>query len=94
MVRHIVMWKFREGTQAQAEEFLRRLAALEGVIPCVRAMQVLRSAEEGSAYDAVLIADFESLEAVKQYKDDPRHRAVSALCKELRTDRRAIDVTL
>ena len=94
MIRHIVMWKFREDAQEQAEEFLRRLAALDGVIPCIRGMQVLRTAEAGSAYDAVLIADFDSLEAVKQYKDDPRHRAVSALCKEIRTDRRAIDVTL
>ena len=94
MIRHIVMWKFREGTEAQADEFLRALAALDGVIPCIRAMQVLRSAQLGSAYDAVLIADFDSLEAVKQYKDDPRHQAVSALCKEIRTDRRAIDVTL
>ena len=64
------------------------------MIPCIRAMQVLRSAEADSAYDAVLIADFDSLDAVKEYKDDPRHRAVSALCKEIRTDRRAIDVAL
>ena len=94
MVRHIVMWKFREGTQEQADEFLHRLAALNGVIPCIRAMQVLHSAEADSAYDAVLIADFDSLDAVKEYKDDPRHRAVSALCKEIRTDRRSIDVAL
>lgn len=94
MIRHIVMWKFREGTHKQADEFLRRLAALNGVIPCIRAMQVLRSAEAGGAYDAVLLADFDSLDDVAAYKDDPRHRAVSALCKEIRTDRRAIDVTL
>ena len=94
MIRHIVMWKFREGTQAQADEFLRALAALDGAIPCIRAMQVLRSAEAGSAYDAVLISDLDTLEDVQRYKDDPRHRAVSALCKAIRTDRRAIDVTL
>lgn len=92
MVRHIVMWKFREG--AQADDFLRGLAALNGVIPCIRAMQVLKSAEENSAYDAALIADFDTLEDVKRYKDDPRHLAVAALCKEIRLDRRAIDVTL
>lgn len=94
MVRHIVMWKFREGTQAQAEVFLQRLAALSDVIPCIRAMQVLRSAAPDSAYDAVLIADFDTLEDVKQYRDDPRHQEVSALCTEIRSDRRAIDMTL
>ena len=36
MIQHIVMWKFREGTEAQAEEFLTRLAALDGQIECIR----------------------------------------------------------
>ncbi len=90
MIRHIVMWKFRD----DPTEFLTRLAALEGVIPCIRAMQVRRSAVADSAYDAVLIADFDSLEDVQRYKEDPRHVAVSALCKAIRTDRRAIDVML
>ena len=29
MIRHIVMWKFREGTEEKANEFLTKLAALE-----------------------------------------------------------------
>ena len=33
MIRHIVMWKFREGTEEKANEFLTKLAALDGVIP-------------------------------------------------------------
>lgn len=91
MIRHIVMWKFREGTQAQAEEFLTRLAALEGQIPRIRAMSVRRSAVENSAFDAVLVADFDSLQDVSLYKNDPRHLAVSVLCKQIRTERSAID---
>ena len=43
MIQHIVMWKFREGTEAQAEEFLTRLAALDGQIECIRSMAVRRS---------------------------------------------------
>ena len=91
MIRHIVMWKFREGTQVQAEEFLTRLAALEGQISCIHAMSVRRSAVENSAFDAVLVADFDSLQDVSLYKNDPRHLAVSALCKQIRTERSAID---
>ena len=30
MIRHIVMWKFREGTEEKANEFLTKLAALDG----------------------------------------------------------------
>lgn len=92
MINHIVMWKFREGTQTQAEEFLTGLAALEGQIDCIRSMTVRRSAVEGSAYDAVLIAGFDSLADVETYRNDPRHLKVAAICSAIRTERCAIDV--
>lgn len=94
MIRHIVMWKFREGTEARAEEFLTGLSALQGKIDCIRSMTVERSAVKDSAYDAVLIAEFDSLEDVARYKNDPRHRAVAAICAEIRTARCAIDTEL
>ncbi len=89
MIRHIVMWKFKE--DADPTEFLTRLAALDGKIECIRSMQVCRSAVENADYDAVLISDFDSLEALEQYKNDPRHVEVSALCKNIRITRSAID---
>lgn len=92
MIRHIVMWKFRE--DADPSEFLSRLAALQGQIPQIRAMEIYRSAKVQGEYDAVLISDFDSLEDVERYKKDPRHVEVSALCKGIRTDRRSIDVEL
>lgn len=94
MVQHIVMWKFKEGTQAQAEEFLTKLAALDGVIECIRFMSVRRSAVPNSAYDAVLVSHFDTIEDVERYKNDPRHLAVAAICKEIRTERCAIDTEL
>ena len=42
-------------------------------------------------YDAVLVSEFESLEALEVYKNDPRHKAVSDLCKSIREDRVAVD---
>lgn len=94
MIRHIVFWKFREGTEAQAEEFLTRLAGLYGVIEELKSVCVRRSIAENADYDAVLIADFDSPAALRRYLDDPRHREVSALCKAIRTDRRSIDIEL
>ena len=93
MIRHIVMWKFRPGTEREQEQFLGGLAALQGVIPELKRSQVVRSVGEGN-YDAVLIADFDSLEAVAAYKADPRHRAVSALCQSIRESRAAVDYEL
>ena len=40
MIRHIVMWKFKEGTEEQKKEFLAKLQALYGVIPQIKAQQV------------------------------------------------------
>ena len=40
MVKHIVMWKFREGTEEKAEEFLSGLKALNGQIDVIRSMEV------------------------------------------------------
>ena len=90
MIRHIVMWKFRPGTEAEQERFLNGLRGLQGVIP-----QLLRSEVAVSVgadnYDAVLVSEFESLEALELYKNDPRHQAVSALYKSIREDRVAVD---
>lgn len=89
MIRHIVMWKFRE--DADPTEFLTGLAALEGQIPQIRHMEIHRSTVQKADYDAILISDFDSLEDVDTYKKDPRHVAVSNLCKSIRIARSAID---
>lgn len=90
MIRHIVMWKFRPGTEAEQQAFLNGLRALQGVIPQLLKSEVAVNVGEGN-YDAVLISEFEDLAALEVYKSDPRHKAVSALCKSIRTDRVAVD---
>ena len=90
MIRHIVMWKFRPGTEAEQKQFLEGLRGLQGVIPQLRRSEVAVNVGKGN-YDAVLVSEFESLEELDAYKNDPRHKAVSALCKSIRTDRVAVD---
>ena len=90
MIRHIVMWKFRPGTEAEQKRFLDGLRSLQGVIPQLLKSEVAVNVGEGN-YDAVLVSEFESLEALDTYKNDPCHKAVSALCKSIRTDRVAVD---
>jgi len=90
MIRHIVMWKFRPGTEAEQEAFLESLRGLQGVIPQLKRSEVAVNVGQGN-YDAVLVSEFESLEALDAYKNDPRHKVVSALCKSIRTDRVAVD---
>ena len=90
MIRHIVMWKFRPGTEAEQREFLTGLRGLQGVIPQLLKSEVAVNVAPGN-YDAVLVSEFASLEDLNIYKNDPRHKAVSALCKSIREDRVAVD---
>ena len=90
MIRHIVMWKFRPGTQAEQAQFLDGLRGLQGVIPQLLRSEVAVNVGEGN-YDAVLVSEFVDLAALETYKNDPRHQAVSALCKSIREDRVAVD---
>ena len=84
MIRHIVMWKFREGEEENREKFLSGLQALDGVIPEICHMEIHRSCKPGNPYDACLIADFDDLEALSRY----------TLCKSIRESRGAIDYEL
>ena len=95
MIRHIVMWKFRPGTEAEAREFLEKLSALYGVIPQIKAQKIgVDCSGSGENYSAVLVSDFDSLADLETYKNDPRHQAVAALCKSIREDRVAVDYEL
>ena len=90
MIRHIVMWKFRPGTEAEQAKFLEGLRSLQGVVPQLKRSEVAVNVGKGN-YDAVLVSEFDSLEDLDAYKNDPRHKAVSALCKSIRENRVAVD---
>lgn len=90
MIKHIVMWKFQPGKDAEVQAFLDGLRGLYGVIPQIREQEIGVNQAEGN-YDAVLISLFETMEDLSAYKMDPRHVEVSALCKAIRTDRVAVD---
>lgn len=90
MIKHIVMWKFNPGTEAEQKAFLDGLRGLYGVIPQIRQQEIGVNCAPGN-YDAVLISAFDSLEDLETYKHDPRHVAVSGLCKAIRSDRVAVD---
>ena len=90
MIKHVVMWKFRPGTEAEQNRFFEGLRSLQGVIPQLLRCEVAVNVGKNN-YDAVLVSEFESLEDLEIYKNDPRHKAVSALCKSIREDRAAVD---
>ena len=74
----------------KAIEFLTKLAALDGVIPQFKKCEVARNIGKDN-YDAVLVSEFETMDDLNAYKVDPRHVAVSDICKSIRADRVAVD---
>ena len=91
MIKHVVMWKFREGERENMMRFLEGLRALQGQIPQIVEQEIGVDAGSEGNYDAVLLSVFRSWEDLRAYKTDPRHVAVSQLCKSIRTDRVAVD---
>ena len=55
MIKHIVMWKFKEGEHDNMLIFRDRLLALKGQIPEIRAMEVgINMNPSDRSFDAVL----------------------------------------
>ena len=90
MIRHVVMWKFRPGTEAEQRQFLEGLRALQGVIPQLLRSEVAVNMGTGT-YDAVLVSEFADRAGLEAYQQDPRHKAVSALCASIRLERASVD---
>lgn len=90
MIRHVVMWKFRPGTEAEQRQFLEGLRALQGVIPQMLRSEVAVNMGTGN-YDAVLVSEFADRAGLEAYQQDPHHKAVSALCASIRLERASVD---
>ena len=76
MIKHIVGFKFKEEFKNDIQESRRRAMALKGKIDVVRSMEVgLNVLPQERAYDMVLVAEFDSLEALDVYDKHPDHVA-------------------
>ena len=80
MVRHVMMWKVREGAE-DAEGILRivkrELEALPGKLDGLLEMKVSIFPYPSSSADAMVECVFDSPEALAAYKAHPAHLAVA-----------------
>ena len=92
MIRHIVMWKFKEDQRENMLVFRDRLLALRDKIPEIREMEVgININPSERSFDAVLVSVFDSMEALRSYSVNPLHVAVSDFCKTIRTQSASVD---
>lgn len=94
MIKHVVMWKFKPGTNEQMNKFLQALKDLDGKINVLRSMEIGVNQGSDDNCDAVLITTFDSFEDLHTYATHPLHVAASSLCKQIRVSRHAVDFVI
>ena len=97
MIQHVVMWKFPDMAEGCTREenmkwVMEHLTALVPIIPEIRSMEI--GADVGRtdmSYDMVLLTEFDSLEALHNYKVHPDHVVISNFVKTVRSARAVVD---
>ncbi len=94
MVKHIVMWRIREGTSktADAQIIKNLLEGLAGKIPGLLKIKVgINFIEDANASDVVLYSEFADRAALETYQSHPLHLAVVPEVKARAIERRSVD---
>jgi quinol monooxygenase YgiN len=97
VIKHIVLWKLKDGalgaTKAEnAERLKREAAALAGVVPGLRSIELgINFEPSDAAWDVALYSEFDSREALDAYQVHPQHEAFRDLVAKVRQDRAVID---
>ena len=97
MIKHIVMWNFKnEGEGKTREENMAivrdRLYALLPIIPEIKKMEIGFDVKHTDmSADLVLITEFEDLDTLKTYAEHPDHLLVSQYVRKVIDSRKVID---
>ena len=97
MIKHIVMWRFKESAEGKSRqenmEIVRdRLYALTSEISEIKMMEIGfdLSGTDASAHIS-LTTEFESLDALRVYAEHPKHLAVASYVRKVAESRTVID---
>ncbi|MCC5928209.1 MAG: Dabb family protein [Cyclobacteriaceae bacterium] len=97
MVKHVVMWKFRQQTEDNSAEenktmLKQKLEELPAVIKEIDSLEVGQNfTVSPAAYEMVLITTHKDREALKAYQVHPKHQEVVAFVSEVASDRVVVD---
>lgn len=94
MVKHIVMWNFKEGTaEADKQNFKRELEGLVGTIDGLLKLEVgFDFANGASSSDVVLYSEVTDRATLDAYQAHPEHKRVGkAFVVPFVCDRHAVD---
>ena len=97
MIRHIVMWKFKEEAEGKTKQenmdiVRNSLYALPPIISEIKYLEIGYDINHTDmSADLALITEFESMQTLETYKNHPDHQAVSKYVRKVIEDRVVID---
>ena len=82
MVKHIVMWRFKESVNKEEQPALKQdmkehLEGLQGQIPGLLKLEFKADLLSKSTHDMALVSEFESAKDLANYSSHPKHVAVA-----------------
>jgi quinol monooxygenase YgiN len=90
MIKHIVMWKLKDPTDAA--HFKAQLDSCRDLVPGMLKFEVAtRTAALEANCDVVLYSEFESSAALAAYQNHPLHQRISSGLGALRDSRSVLD---
>ncbi len=98
MIKHVVIWRLHEEAEGRSKAentriFLEKLAKLPEQIPQIQDFSFGANAiSQKEEADVVLIAQFENQAALDIYRKHPAHQKFIEQIKNLRFERRVVDV--
>lgn len=96
MVRHIVMWAFKEevNEDARKEALVKIKEGLEGlfgVVPGLLKAEVITDPISSSSHDLCLLSELDSRESLEGYAVNPDHLKVAAIVRSVTCNRACMD---
>lgn len=96
MIRHIVMWKYKaelsmEEREALFEKLNAGAEAMNGNIKGLIKAELIKNVNCEEKYDLCLYCEFETLEDINNYQEDPVHIAFKDIIMGNVFDRACID---
>jgi hypothetical protein len=93
MIKHIVMWKFKDGVaEADKLEMKRLLESLKGVVPSLVGIEIgMDIVGKEVSKDMVLTTEFASMDDLSAYANHPEHIKVVEFVKPLVCERAVVD---
>lgn len=92
LIKHVVLFKLKDGSSTSIEATAKILQGLEHKIEQLRSLEIGKDIlRTERSYDIALIAVFESLEDLQAYQVHPEHQKVIAYMNEVRESSIAVD---